>query len=107
MGVLLQFLIPVITFFVSVVTIVALILGAINNPEGAVNTFLITMIDNISYLFPSTPENLKIYSILNQVSSHLPLVGRSIIYDIAQTISIIFSILVIIKIYKLIPFKSS
>ena len=107
MAVLLQFLVPILVFAASCVTIIALILGAINNPEGAVNTFLVKMIDNISPLFPSTPENLKIFPILDSISERLPIIGRAIVYDVATTIGTIFAILIIIKIYKLIPFKAS
>lgn len=107
MAVLLQFLVPVIAFFISVGSIVALVLGAINNPEGAVNTFLIRMIDNVAFYFPSTPNNLKIGSLLGSVANMMPIVGQAIVYDIAQTIAAIFSIMAVIKIYKLIPFKSS
>ena len=62
---------------------------------------------NIAPIFPSTPENIKIANIINYISDQMPVVGKSVIFEILQTLGIIFSILVVIKIYKLIPFKAT
>lgn len=80
---------------------------AIADPQGFANRFLIGAIDIIAGVFPSTPDNLKVYAILNSASSKMPIVGKNIVYDIAGTIAAISLISLTIKIYKLIPFKAT
>ena len=98
---------PISTLILSLSGLVSIILGAINDPEGFVNTLLVKMIDNIAYVFPSTPDQLKVGAIIDSVGDSMPLVGKAVVFEVFQTISIIFSILVVIKIYKLIPFKAT
>ncbi len=107
MNELLRYLNPIVVFFSSIGGVVAVIVGTIQNPEGAVNTFLIKIIDLIHPIFPSTPDNLKIFSLLDEVAGSMPSVGRAIVYDVAQTLSVLAGFLVIVKIYKLIPFKAT
>lgn len=86
---------------------ISIILGAIANPAGAVNSFLCRMIDLVASVFPSTPENLKIANLLISTGDSIPIVGRSIVFDIFTTIASMFAIILLIKLYKLIPFKMS
>lgn len=102
-----QLLHPFLVVFSSVGTIISLILGAIANPKGAVNKFLVLMIDNIATVFPETPDNLKVFNVLDSVGDSLPSIGRSIVYDVAATIASIVAIMIVVKIYKLIPFKAT
>ena len=106
-NVLLNYIKPIIKVSLALGTPLALILGAIQDPDGAINSFLIIGIDLISSVFPSTPEDLKIASIINSLGDSLPLVGKAVIFEILQTIGVIISITAIIKIYKLIPFKAT
>lgn len=101
------FFTPVIIFFVSVTVIVALILGCIADPSGAVNKFICTIIDVVSVIFPSTPTQLRLGSLIDSASSIAPAFGTSILRDIASTVGSIFTISLVIRIYKLIPFKAS
>jgi hypothetical protein len=39
--------------------LVCFALAVVNNPDGAINTFMITIIDLIVGFFPSTPEHFK------------------------------------------------
>jgi len=87
--------------------IVALALGAIADPEGWINSVICGAIDMIAVLFPSTPDNLKIAYLLNSVAAELPMVGRAIVFDTFQTIASISAMTIIVKIYKLIPFKAT
>ena len=107
LSLLLKFLVPIISVAVALFGVIALILGAIQDPEGAVNTFLVRMIDNIAPLFPQTPESLKVANIIDSVGETMPVVGKAVVFEVFQTISIIFGILAVIKIYKLIPFKAT
>jgi hypothetical protein len=98
---------PAIVFFTSVASIVALVLGCILDPAGAINTFICKVLDIIASVFPSTPDNLKLGFFVNQASAFLPAFGASIIGDIVSTISSIFLISLAVRVYKLIPFKAT
>lgn len=86
---------------------VGIVLGAIANPGGAVNSFICRIIDVVAIPFPSTPNNLKIVNLLAATGDSIPLVGRAVVYDIFTTAFSMLSIVLLIKIYKLIPFKMS
>lgn len=104
---LFTFFTPVIVFFVSVSTIVAFMLGALADPQGLMNQVVCSAIDFIANIFPSTPENLKIATILNSAGDSMPAVGRGVVKEIFSTLAIIFGLGLIVKIYKLLPFKAS
>lgn len=104
---ILEFFKPVTIFFISVPGLIAFLVGALADPQGFINQSLCFAIDMIAALFPSTPEGLKVASIINLASEKMPLFGRGIISEIASTIGIIFGLTLVIKIYKLIPFKAS
>ena len=106
-NILLKYLQPLLKVAISLTAPIAIILGAIQDPEGAINTFLIKGIDIIANVFPETPEELKIASIINSLGDQLPLVGTAVIYEILQALTAIFLISLVIKIYKLIPFKAT
>lgn len=101
------FFTPVIVFFVSVGSIVAFLLGALADPQGLMNQVVCSAIDYVAFIFPSTPDNLKIANIINGLGDSIPGVGRSVIREIFTTITSIFGIALVIKIYKLIPFKAT
>lgn len=107
LNVLLEFIKPLIRLAFPVVGIISLITGAIKNPEGAVNTFLVKMIDLVAAVFPATPEEIKVSSIINSIDIAMPLVGKAVIYEVFETIAIIASVAAVVKIYKLIPFKAT
>jgi len=108
---LFSFITPVIVFFVSVVVIIAFLLGALADPQGWMNSVVDTTIDVIAAVLPSTPDNIKIGTIIESVIStagtSMPLIGSGIIREVFTTISIIAGLSLIIKIYKLIPFKAT
>lgn len=101
------FFTPVIIFFISVTAIVALILGCIADPSGAVNKFICTIIDVVSVIFPATPPQLRLGSLIDSAASVAPGFGTAIIHDVASTVGSIFTISLVIRIYKLIPFKAT
>lgn len=107
MQVLINFLLPVVVVCTGLITIVAFLVSALQNPQGWMNSVVITTIDAIASLFPSTPDEYKIATMINAVGDSMPLVGRIVVREIFNTISFIASLGFAIKIYKLIPFKSS
>jgi ABC-type dipeptide/oligopeptide/nickel transport system permease subunit len=86
---------------------IGIVLGAIANPEGAVNGFLCRIIDVVASAFPSTPNNLKLSSLLASAGDSIPLVGRAVVFDIFTTAAAMLTIVLLIKLYQLIPFKMS
>ena len=98
---------PIIVFALSGYGIMRIIMGAIVNPEGAVNTFLIKFIDLVSLVFPSTPDSLKIGTLISTLGEAIPMIGKSVIYEVFQTVGIILVLSLAVKIYKLIPFKAT
>lgn len=104
---LLQFFQPVVVFFVSVVSIIGFLLGALANPQGLMNKIVCGVIDGIATILPSTPNNLKIAYLIDSIASSMPAVGRGIIREFFITITAMFAIVAVIKIYKLLPFKAS
>lgn len=85
----------------------AIVSAAIANPGGAVNAFINMIVDFIGSVFPSTPDNLKIGNLINSVGDSMPAVGRGIVREFFVIFSSCFGLALVIKIYKLIPFKAS
>lgn len=98
---------PIYVVFFSITGFISFLLGALADPQGWMNAVVCTTVDVIAAFFPRTPDNLKIANILNSVGDSMPLVGRSIVYEIAGTIATIAGISLVIKLYKLIPFKAT
>lgn len=107
MQILVNFLVPVIVVCTGLIILVGFLVSALNDPQGWMNSVVITTIDAIANLFPSTPENLKIGTIINSLGDSMPLVGRAVIREIFTTISSMAGIALVVKIYKLIPFKAT
>ena len=97
-----KFLEPVLK---AVVPLIALILGAIADPTGAINSLVCRLIDFIAIPWPSTPESLKLANLL------FPYPGSTILeYSLTEMVSLalqFLGIVLVIKLYKLIPFKAS
>jgi uncharacterized membrane protein YkgB len=100
------FLSPVVLVISSLTGLVSLILGALNDPEGWVNQTICFIIDFVSSAFPSTPSNLKISSLIQSVPL-LNSIGFRFISDTFLLISGLAAIALVVKIYKLIPFKAT
>lgn len=98
---------PLYIVVISIVSIIALMLGVIANPVGAVNTFLCKIIDVVFSVLPSTPDSLKLGAILTSFSNQFPFFGWGILLDIIQTVFSMLMIVAAIKVYKLIPFKAT
>lgn len=106
-GILYFFSKPLVVFLTSITSIVALILGAIRDPAGAANAFLCRMIDVILIAWPTTPESYKLGSLLSGFANSFPVIGYGVVLEIAQALAGMAGLFVLIKIYKLLPFKAS
>jgi hypothetical protein len=89
----------------AVTTPIGVVLGAIANPQGAVNGFLCRIIDLIASVWPSTPDELKISNMLASVGTAIPVMGQGVVFTIFRTAFTMLTIVLLIKLYKLIPFK--
>ena len=85
----------------------AVLVIAATDPTSFINTLICGLIDIVSIPFPSTPTELKLSSIVNLLSSTLPVFGKAIIESIIGTVRDLFVLYISIKIYKLIPFKAT
>lgn len=106
-SVLLLFFNPLIAISTALVTVISWLLGALSNPQGMMNGIVNKTIDLIASILPSTPDSLKVGSIINNVSGIMPAVGRAVISEIFFSISVIFGLIAAVKLYKLIPFKAT
>lgn len=104
---LFNFIKPIVVVFSSVGTIIAFLLGALLNPQGLLNQIVCGTIDGIASLLPSTPNNLKIGSLIDSIAATMPAVGRGIIREMFVTLTAMMAVIAVIKIYKLLPFKAS
>lgn len=104
---LMSFLSPVVVFCSSLVSIVAFLLGALKNPQGWMNFVICSAIDYIAEFFPETPPGLRPGSLISSVASQMPAVGRGVVSDVFEAVAAIAALAIIIKIYKLLPFKMS
>lgn len=105
--IVLGFFNPVNSIFVASFSIVAWLLGAIQNPSGFLNGIICAVIDAVASILPSTPSTLKVGYLLDVASSSMPAIGRSVLSEVFITITAIFLLVAAVKLYKLIPFKAT
>lgn len=84
--------------------VVCIIASAFINPSGAVNTFMIKMIDIMFEFWPSTPDDKKIGYILSTFALEYPQIGWGPIYEVFQGVAGILTLALFIKLVKLLPF---
>lgn len=84
--------------------IICFVYNCISNPTGAINQFMITIIDMVYGLFPSTPINYTIGYMLRQFASQYPLIGWGVVYEIFAGMSFMFGLWCVVKLWQLLPF---
>ena len=78
---------------------------ALISPSCWFNNFLISLVDTIASVFPSTPSEFQIGSLLTAFYAQVPtVIGAALVSEVLQGLSGIFSIWIIWKIYKALPF---
>jgi hypothetical protein len=98
---------PITVVFIALSGFFSMLIGAVRNPAGFFNTLVCNLIDLIAAIFPSTPERFQIVKVLDAIASVMPVVGRRIVYDIAGTFALMALLLLVVKVYRLLPFKAS
>lgn len=100
------FLIPVAVVAITLFGLVAFLASAYLNPTGAWNGWVIGAIDHVAANFPSTPQQYTLAGLADSIADVIPF-GTGIIFEIFQSLIGLGGLMVIIKIYKLIPFKAT
>lgn len=95
---------PLVAILASLTGVISVIIGAFLNPAGAVNGFVTRLIDALAFVWPSTPENLKLANLIFPAVGGVS-IGRAVLIDICSTLFVMLGIILLIKLYKLIPFK--
>mgnify|MGYP006888382439 CR=1 FL=1 len=98
---------PIVRIFLAIVSPISWILWAFANPEGAANLFICKIIDLVALVLPSTPPQLKIGALISSAGGSVPIIGSGILFDVVQMIGVMLGVVLVIKVYKLIPFKAT
>lgn len=85
-------------------SIVCFIYNVIADPDGAINQFMIFLIDMVYSLFPSTPTQYTIGSMLSSFAAEHPAIGWGSVYEIFSGMSVMFGLWCIVKLWQLLPF---
>lgn len=88
----------------ALMAIICLLYQSINNPDGALNTFLIFLFDNFYGFFPVTPEQFKIANMLTSFAANHPNIGWSVVYEVFSGMAVMFGLWSAIKVLKILPF---
>lgn len=84
--------------------IVCTVYSAIKNPSGAINLFMNKCIDIIASPLPSTPNQYKLGTLLDNFFYTYPAVGNAATFEILQGVLGILTIYLAVKLYKFLPF---
>lgn len=76
----------------------------IQHPNGALNKFMIWIIDYLLVIIPSTPDEYKLANMLIAFSEQVPSIGFDIIWEIFSGITGMLAIYLIVKLWKFLPF---
>ena len=77
-----------------------------NNPILWLNWAINTLIDFAVNWLPSSPDNLKVKTLLLQINNTVPLFGYAFLVSIVKTLNTLVGLSLIVRAYKLFsPFK--
>lgn len=85
----------------------AFVVAAIADPSGWLNQSICFVIGMIVSVFPSSPPSFRLENIVVSLSSFLPSFAIFAVREAFHAFRDVFSFLIIFKIYKMIPFKST
>jgi hypothetical protein len=91
-------------WFATFAIIFFLMLACILDPTGAVNSFMIMLIDLVKGVLPDTPQGMTIASWVTSFQSSYPMIGGEILVEVINGILGMIGLLAIFKIWKLLPF---
>lgn len=89
----------------------SVLLGFLTNPGGVITAFACPILQAIFQFFPSTPDDMKVIKLFDNMiatfDQTFPIIGGGIFNEVLSSISAYFGIILLVKIYKLIPFKAT
>lgn len=80
---------------------ICLIAESFRNPEGAINTFMIKVVEVMLIAWPQTPPEYKIANLILGMRSYFPGFQWVIVLEIVQGLAGILAIVLIVKFRKL------
>lgn len=89
---------------VAVAAIVYFLYSVLLDPTGAINSFMIMIVDHVYDFFPATPEQYTIGFMLTEFAADYPYIGWGVVYEIFIGMAGMFSLWCVIKVWKLLPF---
>jgi hypothetical protein len=103
-----------IAFFASMAGIVtalgiilAVVIAALADPAGWLNQSICFVITMIAAVFPATPSNLRLESILVSLTPYLSDIGVYAVREAFHAFRDVLTFIMIFKVYKMIPFKAT
>lgn len=97
---------PVVRIALAVLFPLGYVIAALRNPSGALNHFAIKVIDALASVWPSTPEGMTLAGILLGPTQQMGF-GRYVISEFFALCGSFMAVIVLVKLYKLIPFKAT
>ena len=91
-------------WFATTAIIFFLIIACIADPNGAINTFMILLIDLVKAIFPDNPPSMSVSSWVTSFQAAFPIVGGSVLVEVINGILGMIALIAVIKIWKLLPF---
>ena len=91
-------------WFATTAVIFFLIIACISDPNGAINTLMILIIDLVKDVFPNVPAGMTIASWVLSFQSSFPIIGGSVLIEVINGILGMIALISVVKIWKLLPF---
>ena len=91
-------------WFATTAVIFFLIIACILDPNGAINTFMILLIDLVKNVFPNVPQGMTIGVWVTSFQNSFPMIGGSVLVEVINGVLGMIGLIAIIKIWKLLPF---
>jgi hypothetical protein len=88
----------------AIVTIICLIFNTIQDPDGAINTFMRICIDIVTFPLPSTPQSFKLASLVSAFDSAFPVLGTNTIKELLEGVVALSLVSFAVRILKYLPF---
>jgi hypothetical protein len=90
---------------------ISILLAFLINPGGVVSEWSCKILKFIFGFFPSTPDNLKLSTLfvkaISSFDKTFPIFGGGMLKETINTVFAVAAIILVVKIYKLIPFKAT
>lgn len=86
------------------IPLLCLATAAVADPKGAVNTFMLHMVDATFSVWPSTPPNMKIGYLVAEFIGQVPLADNFYVLQTLSGVTGILAIVIFFKVLKSLPF---